>query len=277
MPSRSDEVGAVAARRGAPDPVVEIRDPEDQRLADYMGLRHRGDRVDGFFVAESRLVVRRVVRAMPDAVRSLFVTPTVAEALADVIAEIHAPVYVAPSAVLEQVVGFDLHRGALASIDRHPLPTVTEVLAGARRVAVLERVNDHENLGVLFRNAAAFGVDAVLLDAESSDPLYRRAVRVSIGHVCTVPWTRYSTLSEIRDAGFVLCALTPSGDVTTDEYRWPDTCALMLGAEGPGLSDAALAAADVHVRIPMRADVDSLNVATAAAIAFYSARDVSRR
>ncbi len=147
----------------------------------------------------------------------------------------------------------------------------TTSLGAARRIALVEKLNDYENLGVLFRNAAAFGIDAVLLDTETADPLYRRCVRVSIGHVLTVPWARIGSLDEVRSRGFTLLALTPTPDaVPLGEIRWPDRSAVMLGAEGPGLSRSWLDAADVRVRIPMRAGVDSLNVATAAAIAFYA-------
>jgi tRNA G18 (ribose-2'-O)-methylase SpoU len=180
-------------------------------------------------------------------------------------------VYVAPADVLRAVVGFDLHRGAVASGDRWALPAVGSLLSGARRVAVVQKLGDHENLGGIFRSAAAFGVDAVLLDAECADPLYRRCVRVSIGHVLTVPWTRLESLDELRSAGFTLFALTPdAGAEPIDAIAWPEHFALLLGSEGPGLSAQWLAAADARIRIPMRPVADSLNVATAAAIAFYA-------
>ena len=138
-------------------------------------------------------------------------------------------------------------------------------------MAVVQKLGDHENLGGIFRNAAAFGVDAVLLDKECADPLYRRCVRVSIGHAITVPWTRVASLGEVREHGFSLFALTPAGDTTPlDAVPWPERFALLLGSEGPGLSPDWLAAADERVRIPMRPEADSLNVATAAAIAFYA-------
>src|SRR5262249_28219631 len=134
-----------------------------------------------------------------------------------------------------------------------------------------EHLNDHENLGVLFRSAAALGLDGILLDAESADPLYRRSVRVSIGHVCAVPWTRLDDLDQVHAASFTMVALTPPTDaLDMRTCWWPARAALLLGAEGPGLSDAWLAAADARVRIPMHAGSDSLNVATAAAIAFYA-------
>jgi tRNA G18 (ribose-2'-O)-methylase SpoU len=253
-----------------------ISDPGDHRIADYVDLRdpelRRGvEAAEGFFVAESPHVIETVVRSGRP-LRSALVTPKQLTVLEPILEPLGVPVYVAEPAVLRRVVGFDLHRGAVAAVDRWPLPPLAAVLAGACRIAVCERVNDHENLGVLFRNAAAFGLDAVVLDQESADPLYRRCVRVSIGHVCTVPWTRYSRLADLRNAGFTLLALTPAPDaIPLAAVDWPARAAIVLGAEGPGLSDAALATADLHVRIPMRADVDSLNVATAGAVAFYEA------
>jgi tRNA G18 (ribose-2'-O)-methylase SpoU len=193
-----------------------------------------------------------------------------------VLGTLAAPVYVVEPAVMRETVGFDLHRGAVASAERDELPSFGEVVASARCIAVLERVNDHENLGALFRNAAAFGVDAVLLCPQCSDPLYRRAVRVSIGHVLTVPWTRATpwpdVLDELGRLGFTRLALTPARDAAPIEQFAPapgDRLALLLGAEGPGLTDAAIDRADARVRITMAAGVDSLNVAVAAAIAFH--------
>jgi tRNA G18 (ribose-2'-O)-methylase SpoU len=258
-------------------PVV-VEDPADPRLVDYVDLadpdvRRRVETDGGFFIAESPLVVRRLLES-GRRVRSVLVTPAQYDALSGAFADaaLAAPVYVAPDAVLRRVVGFDLHRGAVAAADRWPLPAAESVLAGARRVAVLERVNDHENLGVLFRSAAALGVDAVLLDSECSDPLYRRCVRVSIGHVLQLPWTRIASIDEVRRAGLVSFALTPNADaIPIDVIEWPDRTALLLGAEGPGLSGVWLDSADHRVRIPMRPGSDSLNVGTAAAIAFYAA------
>lgn len=172
------------------------------------------------------------------------------------------------------VTGFAIHRGIVASAGRLPLPRPEAVLSGARQVAVLEAVNDHENIGALFRNAAAFGIDAVLLDPTTADPLYRRSVRVSLGHVLHVPWARMEPwpdgLAVVRDAGFRVLALSPAGPRTVAEAvaDTSDPIAWLLGAEGPGLSDVAVAAADEQVRIPIAEGVDSLNVATAAAVAF---------
>ncbi len=253
---------------------IAIDDADDARLADFVDLadpelRRRVEFERGFFVAESPRVVLRLL-ASGRRVRAVLVTPHQHEALRGVLDRVSAPVYVAPMGVLRRVVGFDLHRGAVASADRWPLPAAADVLGGARRVVLCERLNDHENLGVLFRSAAALGIDAVLLDAECADPLYRRCVRVSIGHVLTVPWTRVRDLDDVRAAGFTIFACTPAAGATDiAEVVWPERSALAIGAEGPGLSDAWLAAADRQVRIPMARDVDSLNVATAAAIACY--------
>ena len=256
-------------------PVITIDDPADMRLSDYVGLsdpqlRRRVEIERGFFVAESPLVVRALLRS-GRIVRSVLLTPAQHDALEPALAGLAAPVYVAPPEILRQVVGFDLHRGAVASAERWLVPDPSAVLGSARRVAVLEKLTDHENLGGVFRNAAAFGIDAVLLDAECADPLYRRCVRVSIGHVLTVPWTRASGLDELRAAGFTLVAFTPApGASPLPAFAWPERSAMLFGTEGPGLSADWLAAADVHVRIPMQPGVDSLNVATAAAIAFYA-------
>ena len=255
-----------------------IDDPTDPRLRDYVDLadpdlRRRVEAERGFFIAESPLVVRRLVES-GRRIRSVLVTPAQYDVLSDVLAEgaPDAPVYVAADAVLRRVVGFNLHRGAVAAADRWPMPAVESVLHGARRVAVVERVNDHENLGVLFRSAAALGVDAVLLDSESSDPLYRRCVRVSIGHVLRIPWTRIVSVDDVRRAGFTTYALTPAADATPiGEVDWAERSALLFGAEGPGLSEAWLRGSDQRVRIPMTPGSDSLNVATAAAVAFYAA------
>jgi tRNA G18 (ribose-2'-O)-methylase SpoU len=253
---------------------IAVEDAADPRLADYVDLpdpelRRRVETAGRFFVAESPHVVRRLL-ASGRTVRSVLVTAEQHHALADVLTAVPFPVYVAPIDVLRRVVGFDLHRGAVAAADRWPLPPVVDVLAGATRVAVCERVNDHENLGVLFRSAAALGLDAILLDPSCADPLYRRTVRVSIGHAITLPWTRLESLDAL--AGFTTVALTPApGAVDLDAFAWPARAAILLGAEGPGLSDGWLAAADARVRIPMHAGADSLNVATAASIAFYAA------
>jgi tRNA G18 (ribose-2'-O)-methylase SpoU len=256
---------------------IPVDDADDPRLSDFVGLsdpelRRRVEIDANFFVAESPHVVRRLVRS-GRRVRAVLVTPVQHDALADDLRGIDAPVYVAPIEVLRRVVGFDLHRGAVASADRWPIPDAQVVLHDATRVVACERVNDHENLGVLFRSAAALGVDAILLDRECADPLYRRCVRVSIGTVLTLPWTRIDSLLDLRNCGFECVALTPSataGDI--GDVEWPARAAVLVGAEGPGLSETWLAQADQRIRIPMHNDVDSLNLASAAAIACYLSR-----
>lgn len=256
-----------------------VTDPEDPRLADYVGLRdaqlRHPDR--GWFIAEGRLVIEQLVpSAYP--VRSVLLSPARRAAASRLLASVEAPVYLAEQPVLNAIAGFDLHRGMLASADRLPLPSVASVLAGAQIVAVVEGVNDHENLGALFRNAAAFGVGAVVLDPTCCDPLYRRAVRVSMGHVLRIPFARATNwpgeLRRMRTEGWRLVALTPSPTAEPLDQLRADgrAIAVMLGAEGPGLSDGALALAEARVRIPLAGGVDSLNVATAAALAFHHVR-----
>lgn len=178
--------------------------------------------------------------------------------------------FVAPPAVLAATVGFDLHRGVVASAERPAPRDPPSVLHGARRVLVLERINDLENLGSLFRNARAFGCDTVLLDPQTADPFARRPVRVSLGHVLRIPFARVDPwpggLGAAREAGLTVVALTPAGD-PLDAAELPERAAFLVGAEGPGLTVGALAAADRRLRIPMARGVDSVNVATAAAIA----------
>ncbi|WP_035840933.1 TrmH family RNA methyltransferase [Kitasatospora azatica] len=258
-----------------------VTDATDPRLADYTGLtdvelRRRREPAEGLFIAEGEKVIRRALAA-GYGMRSMLLTPKWLEAMADVIAEVDAPVHVVEPALAEQVTGYHVHRGALASMGRKPLPAAAEVLAGARRVAVLEGLVDHTNLGAIFRSAAALGMDAVLLSPDCADPLYRRAVKTSMGAVFSVPYARLDpwpgSLSVLREAGFELLALTPAeGSVTLTEaapHRLPKA-ALMLGAEGDGLTARALAAADRRVRIPMAHGIDSLNVGAAAAVAFYA-------
>jgi tRNA G18 (ribose-2'-O)-methylase SpoU len=246
-----------------------ISDPDDDRLADYLRLtdgelRRRGE----VFLCEGALTIRRALE-VGTRLASVLVTPERLDALGDELVAIDAPLYVVDQAVMNGVTGFNLHRGVIAAAFRPPPLPIDELLRG-RTIAVLEGINDHENLGALFRNAAAFGVDAVLLDPTTADPLYRRCVRVSLGHVLAVPHGRVDDLGVIADAGFELVALTPAADAEpVDVLADIDRVALVLGAEGPGLSTATLARAHRRVRIPMAVGVDSLNVATAAAIAFH--------
>ena len=251
---------------------VEITDPADLRLADFRDLTDADVRPDrrGIVIAEGVNVVARMARS-PYRMRAVLGVPARLAALADVLLDI--PCYSVDKWLMSDVVGFRVTRGVLASADR-PAPREPDaVLRGAQRVAVLEGLNDFENLGALFRNAAAFGVDAVLLDPRCADPLYRRSVRVSMGHVLQVPFATLApwpdALDLLRDKGFQLLAMTPDPAAPPLAAAVIRSCwAALFGAEGPGLSDAALAAADVLVRIPIAGDVDSLNVATAAAVTF---------
>jgi tRNA G18 (ribose-2'-O)-methylase SpoU len=255
-----------------------IVDPDDERLADYraltdIDLRTRFEQPYGLFIAEGELVLRRALRAGYRA-RSILVDAKRVEQIADL--PTGAPVYAADQTLLETLTGFHVHRGLLGSFHRRELPTVEEVLAGVRRLVVLEDVNNHTNLGAIFRGAAALGMDGLLLSPSCADPLYRRSVRVSMGEVFAIPYARVeawpSGLQAVRAAGFSLLALTPAPDALpiqalSDEQRARP--ALLLGAEGAGLSGAAIRAADARVVIPMHRGVDSLNVAAAAAVAFW--------
>ncbi|MGH3344074.1 MAG: TrmH family RNA methyltransferase [Carbonactinosporaceae bacterium] len=261
--------------------IVSIGGPGDPRLADYVGLtdvalRRRREPQQGLFMAEGERVIRRALDAGYP-LRSLLMSRRWLAPMADVIERAEAPAYVGEERLLEEVTGYRVHRGALASMGRKPLPSAEEVLAGTRRVAVLEDINDHTNLGAIFRGAAALAMDAVVLSPRCADPLYRRSVRVSMGGVFAVPYARLTSwpggLGVLRAAGLRLLALTP-GPQAVPLHRLDradlDRCALMLGAEGSGLSQHALAAADQAVRIPMADGVDSLNVGAAAAVAFYA-------
>jgi tRNA G18 (ribose-2'-O)-methylase SpoU len=258
--------------------VVAVDDATDPRLADFRDLARADRRPDrpggrGLVLAEGTVVVRRLL-ASGYPPRALLGVARRIEDLAPDLRATDVPAYVTDADTMADVIGFHLNRGVLASADRAPSADPASLVAGARRVALLEGVNDHENLGALFRNAAALGVDAVLVGPGCADPLYRRSVRVSMGHVLRVPFATCAldpAVAALRDARFTLAALTPAGGPSAlPALAGHERLALLLGAEGPGLSHEALAAADVQVRIPMADDVDSLNVATAAAVAFHA-------
>ena len=257
--------------------VVEITDPADPRVADYLGLtdvvrrvKHEPER--GFFLAEGQIVMRRAVQAgCPP--RSLLLAPNRLDDLLPELIGLDCPTYVASDEVLHAVTGFHVHRGALGAFGRLPVPSAEAVLAASRRLLVLENVNSPTNLGAVFRSAAGLGIDGVLLSPTSCDPLYRRSMRVSMGEVLAVPYAYLdrwpAALDEVRQEGFRVLAMTPAEDavpladvVLADD----DKAALLLGAEGPGLTADALAGSDLRVRIPMARGVDSLNVAAAAAV-----------
>lgn len=263
------------------DLTVRIEDPADPRLSDYVGLtdmelRKRSEPELGLFIAEGEKVIRRAVDAGYP-MRSMLLSDKWLPLMAPVLEETGAPAFVAEPAVLEQVTGFHVHRGALAAMGRAPLPDPEQVLADARRIVVLEGVNNHTNVGAIFRGAAGLGMDAVLLAPDCADPLYRRSVRVSMGTVFAIPWTKLepwpAALDLLERHGYRRIALTPAADaVDLRALRLADDekAALFLGSEGDGLTPRAFAACDLKVRIPMAAGVDSLNVAAAAAVACYA-------
>lgn len=255
-----------------------IDDPADPRVADFVSLtdvvlRRRLEPAEGLFIAEGVQVVERALRA-GYRLRSAFVSSKAVDLLRPLLAGAAVPVFVADQDVIRRVAGFHVHRGVLASFARKPLPSVDEVLRSARRVVVLEDTNNPTNLGAVARSAAALGMDALLLSPECADPLYRRAVRVSMGEVFALRYARFDAwpdgLPALADHGFRLLALTPDPRATPiADAHLSDRVAVLLGAEGPGVSAGAMARADERVRIPMAVGVDSLNVAAAAAVAFY--------
>jgi tRNA G18 (ribose-2'-O)-methylase SpoU len=259
--------------------LVPITSADDPRLADYrsltdVALRRKVEPEHGLFIAEGEKVLRRAVDAGYE-VRSVLV----AAARAELIAGLPGVHYVAEYDVMEAVTGFHVHRGVLAALARPAPLTVEEVARGAMRLMVLEELSSTTNLGAVFRSAAALGIDGIILAPTCGDPLYRRSVRVSMGQVFAIPYARCESwpgeLTALRDAGWRVLALTPAADaVSIDELQLAagDRVALLLGAEGPGLSPEALGAASESVRIPMAHGVDSLNVAAAAAVAAYALR-----
>lgn len=269
--------------------VIRIDDPADERIADYtrltdVALRAKHEPAKGLYIAESSEVIRRAVEAGHRA-RSMLMADKWLSSMSDVIDELdegepgRLPVFVADADTLRTITGFHLHRGALAAMHRPPPRPVAEVIAGARRVVILEDIVDHTNVGAIFRSVAALGADAVLVSPRCADPLYRRSVRVSMGTVFQIPWTRLESwpgdLDVLRAAGFVVAALALAADaVTLDAFSAsaPERLALILGAEGDGLTRAAIQSADVVVRVPMSGGVDSLNVAAASAVALWALR-----
>jgi tRNA G18 (ribose-2'-O)-methylase SpoU len=257
-----------------------LDDPADPRLRDFtdlrdVALRSRREPAEGLFIAEGEATIRRAVAA-GFRLRSVLLTERWLEGLADLLETTGATGYVVPASVLDATTGFPVHRGALASMERRALPEAASLLSRAAFVVVLEDLTDPTNLGAVFRSAAALGVDAVLLTPRCADPLYRRAVRTSMGAVFSVPWGRlpwFEGPDVLHAAGFGVAALTPGADAVpvraVNRATYP-RLALALGTEGPGLSPRWLGAADLRVRIPMRAGVDSLNVAAAAAVACYA-------
>lgn len=264
--------------------VIEISDAADPRLADYVALRDSQLRTslearEGLFIAEGDKIIRRAIEAgyRP---RSLLLAPRWLAGLADVLDLIEAPVYLVSEALAEQVTGFHVHRGALASVERASRWELSDLLA-LDRIVVCQDLVDHANLGAIIRNTAGLGWDAVAVSAGSADPFYRRAVKASMGTVFAIPWCRLPrdfNPRQLADAGFEVVATAlaeAAGDLT--DYAaavrgCPRRIALMVGSEGPGLTPDWLDAADVLVTIPMARGVDSLNVAAATAIACHELR-----
>lgn len=261
--------------------LLHVTDPDDPRLDDYRdltdtALRTVHDPAGGLYIAESAKVLARAVAA-GHRPRSVVVQQRWVQRVVEIVGELDVPIYVVPDETVEAVAGFTVHRGALASMHRPELPTVAEVIADAKLILVLEGIGDHTNVGAAFRAAAGLGADAVLVSSRGADPLYRRSVRVSMGTVFQVPWTRIddwdAAAAELRASNVELVALAlDERAVSLDAYVLdrPERVALMMGSEGDGLSQEALDSADRLVTIPMYGGVDSLNVASAAAVALWA-------
>lgn len=265
--------------------LVRITDLSHSGLQDYVGLtdvalRKVSEPERGLYIAESSKVIQRALNAghIPRSVllqeQWLSDIEPLVEQFTDCI------IYVGSSELLEQLTGFDMHRGAMASMRRPELPSVAALLNGASRVVVLEDIVDHTNVGAIFRAVAGLGADAVLITPRCADPLYRRSVRVSMGTVLQVPWTRLPEWTDARaqlhDAGFHIAAMALSDDaISLRDFAQdqPEKVALVFGSEGDGLSRQALDACDSVVTIPMLHGVDSLNVASASAVALYALTD----
>lgn len=278
----------MSARRGSRVQVVRITDLSDPRLRDYadltdVALRRLSEPEGGLYIAESAKVIARAIAA-GHRPRSVLMQEQWLADLEPILAHDDGPIFVGAPQLLEGLTGFNLHRGALAAMHRPALRSVAEVLQGACRVVVLEDIVDHTNVGAIFRSVAGLGADAVLVTPRCADPLYRRSVRVSMGTVLQVPWTRLEDwpvgAQQLRASGFHIAALALTDDaIDLDRFAAtaPDRLAIVLGTEGDGLSRAAMGAADTIVTIPMMHGVDSLNVASASAVALYALRPVASR
>ena len=263
--------------------IVPITDASDPLLADYsnltdVALRRKTEPAGGLYIAESSKVIARALAA-GHSPRSFLLLEQWLDDLEPLIIDFDVPVYIGAPDTLERLTGFNLHRGALAAMQRPALPAVADLIRDARRIVVLEDIVDHTNVGAIFRSVAGLGADAVLVTPRCADPLYRRSVRVSMGTVLQVPWTRLPDWPEgaeqLHDLAFHIAALALApGAVTLDDFAQnsPERLAIVLGTEGDGLSPAALRAADTIVTIPMLHGVDSLNVASASAVALYALR-----
>jgi tRNA G18 (ribose-2'-O)-methylase SpoU len=256
--------------------VVHVTSIDDMRVSAYQHIADPDQLRDlGLFVAEGRLVVRRLIDLQHWSIDSVLLTQPAAEALADILPKTNAPVYVGSQELMNGLAGFNIHRGCLALVRRPPTPTLDRIVAGPlSRVLVLEGVNNPDNVGGLFRSAAAFGIDLVVLGPDSGDPLYRKAIRTSMGATLSVPFVQApqwpGAIRDLRTDGFTVVALTPALNAAPLEEVFPHAkLALLVGSEGVGLTEEAMRAATLRIRIPTTPDVDSLNVTTAASIAMY--------
>lgn len=261
--------------------IIEINDLSLDALRPYKNtnelqlMRWFEPEKEGIFIAESPKVIRRALAAGYQPLSFLLERKYIEGQARDIIAEQNVPVYTASSDVLTEITGFKLTQGALCAMRRKPLPELSDVLAGAERIAVLEDVMNQTNIGAIFRSAAALGFDAVLLTKPCSDPLYRRSVRVSMGTVFQVPWTYFSEddyLAELKRYGFRTAAMALRHDtVNIDDERLhgEKQLAVILGTEGEGLRESTIESCDYTIKIPMAHGVDSLNVAAASAVAFW--------
>jgi tRNA G18 (ribose-2'-O)-methylase SpoU len=259
-------------------PVFRVDDPTDSRIADYATVRDADLlRVRGLFVAEGRLVVKRLLGCSTLRVRSLLLTEAAYTSIASELPAVdNLPIYIGDLTLFRLITGFNIHRGCLALAERPGEIKVADIVASAERLVILEDIADADNVGAVFRNAAAFGADGVLLSPTCCDPLYRKAIRTSVGAALQVKFGRLadwlSELSDLKRAGFQTIALTPSQDAidlaTLDPLQYP-RIALIFGNEGSGLQPGTQALADLRATIRMRAHHDSLNVATAAGIAMH--------
>lgn len=262
--------------------IFEVSDAQDRRLRDYVDLRdvHLRKLLEterGIFLAEGEKVIRRAIES-GNTPRSFLMSPRWVETLVDVLEMTEAPCFVLNDGAIESLTGFHVHRGALASLERPELPEPATILAGAKRIVVVEDLMDHTNVGAIFRSVAALGFDAVLLSPRCADPLYRRAIKVSMGSVFWLPYARiedwYGAPELLKAAGFTTYAMTLSDDsIPLDEVpKGVDKLALIVGSEGHGLSERWAAGADFRVKIPMAPEIDSLNVAASVAVACWELR-----
>ncbi len=270
-------------------PVIEVGDVHDPRLADYssltdVALRTSFEAEHGLYIAESAKVVARALRA-GHRPRSVLMSDKWLPRMGALVQEIESQhpgtsIFIGSEAQLQELAGFHVHRGALAAMHRPPpAPLESMISAGPQRLVILDGIVDHTNIGAIFRSVAGIGADAVLLTGQCADPLYRRSVRVSMGSVFQVPWTRIGDwsgdIARLRASGFTIAALALAPDAVdlgSFADRAPERLAIVLGSEGDGLSSAVIADADVVVRIPMAGGVDSLNVAAASAVALWALR-----